>query len=47
MKVGPVIITIPIAMVKAIENLGIITSDILSLAILSNFENVGSNVNTK
>ena len=46
-SVGPEIMTMPIAMVNAIENLGIITRDIFSLAVVSNFESAGSNVKTK
>ena len=46
-NVGPVIITIPIDMINAIENLGISARLIFSLFISFNFDNVGSNVKTK
>ena len=47
MRVGPVMITIPIAMINAIENLGMSTRLIFSLFDSFNCENVGNNVKTK
>ena len=44
---GPVIITIPIEITNAIENLGISARLIFSRFISFNCDNVGSNVNTK